>query len=72
MKYAIVHKKSAESAGIDVRYSMHSADKTKVILNENELRIKGDPEAVAKKLGGTLVNRSQLNNLMNSEIWQNK
>ncbi len=51
---------------------MHSADKTKVILNENELRVKGYPEAVAKKLGGILVNRSQLNNLMNSEIWQNK
>ena len=44
----------------------------KIILNENELRMLGDATVIAKRLGGELVGRKELNNLINSEVWQSK
>ena len=72
MKYAIVNKRSAEASGISVNLHRQNTDKTKIILNENELRKMGDPATVAKKLGGELVSVKELNNLINSEVWLNK
>lgn len=72
MKYAIVNKRSAESAGIRVTLHRQNPDMTKIILNENELRMLGDATVIAKRLGGELVGRKELNNLINSEVWQSK
>lgn len=72
MKYAIINKRSAETAGFRINLHRQNPDKTKIIVNENELRIIGDPGVWAKKLGGELVSRKELNNLINSEVWQNK
>lgn len=72
MKYAIVHKRSAEEAGLRIDFHVQNPDKSKIILNENELRKLGDPTSSAKRLGGELVNRKELKILMNSKVWQNK
>jgi hypothetical protein len=72
MKYAIVNKKRAESYGIRIHLHRLNPSKTKMIVNENELRHLGDPDVWAVNLGGKLVSRAELNNLINSEVWQNK
>ena len=72
MKYAIVNKRSAEASGIMVNLHRQNPAKTKIILNENELRMLGDATVIAKRLGGELVGRDELINLINSELWQNK
>lgn len=69
MNYAIVNKRIAESSGINVNMHRMNQKKTKIILNENELSLFGDPSSVAKKFGGKLVSRSKLNSLINSETW---
>lgn len=69
MKYAIVNTVRAEENGLKKAYHVLSNDEKSMIVNENELRVMGDPDKEAKKLGGELMSRKELNNIINSEIW---
>lgn len=72
MRYAVVDAKKAEMEGMKKAYHVLNHDKTKMIVNENELKKLGDPQQEAKKLSGELISRKELNNIINSEIWHKK
>lgn len=69
MRYAIVNTSKAEEHGFKKAYHVLSNDKKSMIVNENELRVLGDADKEAKRLGGKLMSRKELNNIINSEIW---
>lgn len=69
MRYAIVNTSKAEEHGLKKAYHVLSNDKKSMIVNENELRVLGDADKEAKRLGGKLMSRKELNNIINSEIW---
>jgi hypothetical protein len=72
MRYAVVYTQDAIKAGFNIDYHRLSADKVKMILNENELRPLGNADEIAKEMGGKLISRQQLNDLINSETWEIK
>lgn len=69
MKYAIVDTRRAGTHGIKSEYHRLSSDKSRMIVNENELRYRGDPETLAEELGGELITREELNSIMNNDLW---
>lgn len=69
MKYAIVNTMDAVKAGIKTEHHVLSPTKSRMIVNENELRYLGDPKKKARELGGDLVSRQQLTEQINSEAW---
>lgn len=69
MKYAIVKVSLAEKRGIKDRARIKSADQKLMIMNENELKLYGDPSTVATDLGGELTDRVGLNKIIHSRSW---
>ena len=59
MIYAVIDKNKGDSAGCLM--ITHNTDGDKMIVNENELRLRGDDiAAVAKSLDGELMSYGQL------------
>lgn len=72
MRYAVVETKKAENIGIRREYHRLNSDKSRMVVNENELKYEGDPEELAKQLGSKLITRTELDIIMNSKAWQLK
>lgn len=69
MKYAAVDTEKAVARGFKEEYHVLTHDKTRMIVNENELKTLGDPQKQARRLGGELISRKELNVILKSEIW---
>lgn len=69
MKYAVVDTNKAVASGLKEEYHILSHDRTRMIVNENELATLGEPEKQARRLGGELIGRKELNVTLKSEIW---
>lgn len=72
MKYAIVNVQSAELKGIKHSRHKKSADKRYMIVNENELKLYGNPDEVATELGGELVDIDSIKKQINTKTWGKK
>lgn len=72
MKYAAVKTESAQAKGINCRNKVKSKDESLMLMNENELKLYGDPETVAAELGGELTDRRGLNQILISKAWLTK
>ena len=70
MKYAIVLTELAEAKGIKHRHHKKSADKERMVMNENELKLYGDPHEVATELGGELTDIKSIKQQINNKSWQ--
>jgi hypothetical protein len=70
MKYAIINIDNALKAGIRKEYHIMNQSKSMLIVNENELAKFGDPSQQAIRLGGKLIGRKELNEILNSKEWQ--
>ena len=64
MKYAAVRTDLAQAMGIDCKNKVKSKDESLMLVNENELKLYGDPATVAAELGGELVDRQALNKIL--------
>jgi hypothetical protein len=70
MKYAIVDAQTAVQMGLKETFHRRSKDGRRMIVNENELALTGDPGEQAKKMNGYLVNGKDLHILIQTEEWQ--
>lgn len=63
MRYSIIDTEKGEQQRLYARLHRTLKNGTKMIVNENELlKIGSDVEAVAKKLGGTLLTNAEVDN----------
>lgn len=69
MRYAIINREKGELAGMKEEYHLLSEDKRHIVVNENELKMLGEPEMEARKLGGELVDLKTLKTILNSTTW---
>ena len=69
MKYAAVRTDLVQAMGIDCKNKVKSKDESLMLMNENELKLYGDPETVAIELGGELVGRQGMNKILISRRW---
>lgn len=72
MKYAIVNVKLAEELGIEHARHKKSADKKRMVMNENELKLYGDPAQVAEDLDGELMSIDKIQKQINTGTWAKK
>jgi hypothetical protein len=69
MKYSVVKSSIAERHGVKLAYHNLSADKTRVVVNENELRrVNTDIEKAASMMGGEVLSLEELKSyILNSD-----
>jgi hypothetical protein len=70
MKYAIVDTQKAVESGMQTGFHRLNKSRKKMIVNENELALAGDPEKQAEKMGGKLINYKKLHELIQTKEWQ--
>lgn len=69
MRYAIVQTAKARKMGIAHTHHVKSTDKKSMIMNENELKLYGDPAEVALEMGGELMSNKEIQTIIKSKIW---